>query len=251
VKLRLQREIREASRAVVVQNLQQAAIDAAESAVRNAALVVGVDDVDVAIQVVVDERSGPADGAIARRYVEQIANTGAGADVAERSGSNIHVQIVGVAVGKELGEDRLTPRPVESIGDEDVEQTIAVDVAHAAGGVSLGRACRRARRRGHVRERAVAVVAEQAVSFHASEHVQIVVPVVVDVAIANAGAVLCGRPDAGCFADVHERRLAGLPKTVLIEAVGAPRPIRDVDVDVSVAIVVEQGHARLSALVHR
>ena len=147
---------------------------------------------------------------------------------------------------KGLNENRAHAAPVERVRDSDVEQAVTIDVAHGAGGMAEAVVAEAAPHR-DVAEGAPALVLEQAIALRAPQHEQIPVAVVVDVAVADAGAVLIDRGDAGSRGPVHEDQPAGFPKLARVEAVRPARPVRHVDVKVAVVVEIEEGDARRAA----
>src|SRR5262245_2669898 len=69
------------------------------------------------------------------------------------------------------------------------------------------------------------------------------IAVVVDIAVANAGTVLVGSGNASSSGDIRERKLSGLAELVRVDAVGPARAIGDIDVEIPVAVEVEDGDA--------
>lgn len=150
----------------------------------------------------------------------------------------VEKQLVGVVVAERIGNDGLDARPVEGVGDEDIELAIAVDVSHRA-----GRVAEHARADpgigGDIAEGFVAVVAEEPIALHPSQDIQVLVTVVVDVAEAHTRAVHVFGADSGRCAFVYERGLTRLLNLVLIQTVVASRTIGDVDVQVTISVVVK------------
>ena len=206
-------------------------------------LVVGVQQVEVAVLVEVDQGDGPGQRRSfgdRRTHAADAADAGGVGDVRPAVAAQVVEQLVGVALRIGDGEDGLAVGPVEAVGDRHVEQAVVVDVAHRARGVAVGAAAQAAV--GDLDEGPVAAVLEEAVGLDAAEHQQVVVAVVVGVAEADAGGVLGRRLDAGLGRHLAKADLAAVGELVGVEDVGGAGTVGDVDVDVAVAVVVEQRH---------
>src|SRR5262249_60231618 len=102
---------------------------------RVCALTGGRREVELAMEVDMEGGDRRGDRPPPRRIFRkkgEIADAGLVADISETVAAEIAVDLAVLDARKRVDVDRAAGRPVEGVGDDDVEETVAVDVAHGA-----------------------------------------------------------------------------------------------------------------------